>query len=42
MNSVDPAPATKDSLALPIEFQGDERLFSASANKAFILCKRLR
>jgi beta-lactamase class A len=36
------APATKDSPALLVEVNGQVRLFSASANKAVILCERLR
>ena len=36
------APATRESPALLVEVNGQVRLFSASANKAIILCERLR
>jgi beta-lactamase class A len=36
------APATDCAPAFQVELNGEERLFSASANKAFILCQRLR
>jgi beta-lactamase class A len=36
------APATEDAPEFLAELHGGERLFSASANKAFILCERLR
>jgi beta-lactamase class A len=36
------APATKYAPAFLVELHGQDRLFSASANKAFILCDRLR
>lgn len=36
------APATEDAPEFVAELNGRKRLFSASANKAFILCERLR
>jgi len=36
------APATKHACAFLAELHGEQRLFSASANKVFILCERLR
>jgi beta-lactamase class A len=36
------APATEDAPELLVELRSQKRLFSASTNKAFILCERLR
>src|SRR5258708_2748797 len=36
------APATEDAPELLVELHSQKRLFSASTNKAFILCERLR